>query len=238
MFNIIPNQWESEFFSQKIGNVNFDASAMAHNEKYDLLQAKVKSDEQEKIQQLQQQGFIFVAGEAKFWLNLKPQYVEIKVLDLSNWLVKRQWDIRIATKQDIPALQQLFGTAFSHSRFCEPYFSTMQQQQFYQYWISQAVLAKFDDICFCEMEGEIIRGAISLRKVEQNVQVGLLAVAPEFHRQGCAERLLNKAKIWSEQVCADKLIINTQLSNQAAIAFYQAQNAKLKQISYWFYKRP
>lgn len=233
----LRNNWESDFFGREIAYVTFDESENITPVHYDLITAKVAANETEKIQALQQQGFVLVAGEAEFQLNLATRYVQIKALNLEELFAQRQVDHQIAKHSDLPELQQLLGSAFPLSRFSTPYFSISEREQFYQHWAEQAVKGQFDDLCLIERKAGKLQGAVTLKKQDQLTKIGLFAVAPNLARQGVGKRLFEQAIDWAEKQETNIISVSTQLSNSAAIAFYQAQGAVLKKLYYWFYKR-
>lgn len=229
---LTPNQWESDFFERNIGKVEFtNECQLPLNDKkaFQLLQGKVASDQHEQMAFLQQQGFQFVEGEIDFCLPLA-----------SLPFAKSEGNSTAcypAQESDLPALLALFGSAFPTSRFRLPWFSATENQAFYRTWITKAVKAEFDDLCLIIKENNIVQGGVSLRQVQQNVRVGLLAVSPQFQGKGVAKRLLQAAIGWAKQQNAQNMYIATQLSNLAAINLYQKLGARSVSTHYWFYKQ-
>lgn len=229
---ITRNQWESDFFGRDIGKVEFTNECqllLNDTEAFQLLQGKVASDQHEQMAFLQQQGFQFVEGEIDFCLPLASLPLTKNAEDSTACFQ--------ATERDLPELVALFGCAFPTSRFRLPWFSMAENQVFYQTWITKAVRGEFDDICLILKEKEVIQGGISLRQVQQNVRVGLLAVAPSFQGQGIAQKLLQAAIVWAKQRNAQNMYIATQFSNLPAINLYQKLGARSVSTHYWFYKQ-
>lgn len=227
-YQLSINQWESDFFQHQIGKLNFSeynsADICSNMADFELIQAKVQADELEKIAFLQQQGFQLVEGEIDFRLPLQGKFDS------------EQIHAEIAQLADIPNLKQIFGEAFPHSRFRAPWFSSADNQRFYQTWIEKAVKGEFDHLCLILKQGEQIQGGISLRLSDKQARVGLLAVAPASQGQGVAGRLLQAAVQWAQAQQAENLWIATQISNLPAINLYQKLGAKTASTSYWFYK--
>lgn len=202
-----PDPWLSDFFGRPI------------------IQAKAAAQDHAYIQHLQAQGFQFVEGEMEFCLSLANEQEKITACE-------------VATLEDIAALETLFGVAFATSRFREPWFSVAENQRFYSTWISRAVRGEFDQLCLVlKTASGQIQGGISLRLVAKQARVGLLAVSPNFQRQGVATRLLQAARHWAKQQGADTLSVATQISNLAAINAYLKQGAEMIATSYWFYRK-
>lgn len=228
--NFTLNKWESDFFNRKIANVEFEKSDQFAEKNddptaYDLIRTKISSGNLEKITLLQQNGFHLVEGEVDFCIDL----------NIAN-LNQDRTACEVATAQDIPELETIFGTAFPNSRFRAPYFSEAENTKFYKRWIDAAVKAEFDDLCLIIKENNQIKGGISLRHTDEGVRVGLLAVAPQFQRQGVAKALLNEAMRWAKEQNTDKFWIATQVSNLPAINTYIKIGGKIHETSYWFYK--
>ncbi|TNG91878.1 dTDP-4-amino-4,6-dideoxy-D-galactose acyltransferase [Pasteurellaceae bacterium USgator11] len=237
-FELISNQWESEFFGQRIAKLQFlpaqtalspefnkpefnQESAVWHD--FDLVQCKLHADQLSQIHQLQSLGFEFVEGELDFCLSL-------------NQGMQSDSGFSIAAIGDIEQLEAIFGSAFLSSRFRQPWFSAEQNSRFYRTWIRKAVLAQFDDLCLLlKNQHNEIQGAISLRAIDSTqARVGLLAVAEHARGRGIAKQLLQSAVNWCLQQQKQQLWIATQANNRQAINLYQKQ-ARLEQISYWFY---
>lgn len=192
----------------------------------EIRQVKVAADDLTQMEQLQMQGWVFIEGEILFELPL----------------VKNQKNVTAcypATEQDLNELKPLFGSAFLHSRFRPPYFSSEENRHFYQTWAENAVKGTFDHLCLIKRsdEGEL-QGAITIR-LEQNHQakIGLLAVAPAFQQQGIGSLLVRAAADWAQERNIHMLHIATQTSNLKAIRLYERLGATVKSVHYWFYSR-
>ncbi|TLU75038.1 dTDP-4-amino-4,6-dideoxy-D-galactose acyltransferase [Mannheimia varigena] len=200
------DKWLSDFFGREI------------------IQAKVPAEDVAQIEQLQQQGFQFVEGEIEFALelaNFSPKMTACTPAELS----------------DLAELKSLFGSAFPNSRFRSPYFSRQENQRFYQKWIETAVKGEFDDICLVQKNAqEQIQGGVTVRlEQHQHAKIGLLAVVPNFQKQGIGSALLHTAASWAKQQNAKQLKIATQTNNLAAIRLYQRAGASIQAVNHWFY---
>lgn len=205
---ITPDPWLSEFFGRPI------------------IQAKVSATDGERSAALQRQGFHFVEGEVTFILpfaNFPQKMTACRTIDT-------------AETADITELEEIFGSAFVHSRFRAPWFSAEENQRFYRTWIRHAVHGEFDDLCLISRaDNGRVQGGISLRLNGGPVKVGLLAVDSAFRRQGVAKRLLWAAVVWGRQQGAESLEITTQIGNLEAINTYQKLGARIVDTAYWFY---
>lgn len=230
------NQWESDFFGREIYQVMFDDNIspnypLSECEKSALFTAKVASIETVKIDCLQQQGFQLVQGEVDFCVDLKTSSLDIVAESCFSESLIRQ-----ATPKDQPIVQDLFATSFPYSRFRLPYFTLQERERFYRQWAENAINGSFDDICFIEQTFEKLKGAVTVRVLDNEARIGLLAVSPEYQKQGVAQRLMQQASVWAIEQGCSTLRVATQLDNQTAISFYQKIGAKLAQSFYWFYR--
>lgn len=222
--SIQPNQWLSTFFQRKIGEIEKVCDIECHQlSQYDLVQSKLSSLAQQEIDYIQSLGFTLVEGEIIF------EY------DLANFSPNLT-ACRVATEQDFAQLEP-FSHLFSQTRFRSPWFSSLENRRFYWQWIQNAVKGEFDDLCLLSetVNGEI-QGMITVRVKENTAQVGLLAVAEKWQKQGIGYRLLMDAIAWAKSQQETKMVISTQLSNLAAIQLYQRLNGKISGTYYWFYR--
>ncbi|MBE2895257.1 dTDP-4-amino-4,6-dideoxy-D-galactose acyltransferase [Spirabiliibacterium falconis] len=224
-YQLIRHDWESDFFQREIARLEFTQSAVSqpHFDDFDLIQCKLALSEQEKITCLMDLGFEQVEGEVDYC-----------------WQLERIQPTALcfATAHDIAVLQQLVSHAFADSRFRQPWFTALQNAQFYQCWIEKAVRGAFDDVCLVEKDQNTIKGAISVRQIDaQQARVGLLAVNPNYRGQGVAQALLAQASSWCAAKHIRTLWIATQQSNGAANRLYQKIGAVIAGEAAWFYKQ-
>ncbi|WP_373767876.1 dTDP-4-amino-4,6-dideoxy-D-galactose acyltransferase [Glaesserella sp.] len=221
---IYLNEWESQFFGRKIGRLEkYSIDSLSTEHEFDLIQAKISSEKSKEILFLQQQNFHFVEGEIDFILPLSNLKNNIPLLNKADTL-------------DLPQLKNMVANSFLNSRFKEPYFSAEENERFYQTWIEKAVHGSFDDICFVIKQNNHVMGCISIKIIENDCRVGLIAVAPTAQKKGIASQLFNYAIQWSILQKAQNLRVATQINNIAAINLYQKFSVKTYNTSYWFYK--
>lgn len=221
---IQPNQWLSTFFQRQIGEIEKVCDIECHQlSQYDLVQVKLPSLAQREIGYIQSLGFTLVEGEIIFEYDLANFSPDLTAC-------------RVATEQDLAQLEP-FSHLFSQTRFRSPWFSLLENRRFYWQWIQNAVKGEFDDLCLLsETTSGEIQGMITLRVKENTAQVGLLAVAEQWQKQGIGYRLLMNAIAWAKSQQATKMVVTTQLSNLAAMQLYQRLNGKISGTYYWFYR--
>lgn len=225
--SIEPLDWENQFFHIYSGIVKTGtgpAISSVDLAPFDLVQARVDSQQAILLDQLSGLGFKLVEGEAELWLNTEQAI--------------RQNGITIARQHHIPELRQMAGDSFAMSRFRSPWYRPEESSRFYAQWIENAVLSRFDHQCLlatCQQGN--IQGFVSLREREDGKgQMGLLATSPKMRAQGVGERLVQAAVDWCRARRLTQLKIVTQLSNVAAMRLYLRCGARLENTAYWLYR--
>ncbi|WP_034948595.1 dTDP-4-amino-4,6-dideoxy-D-galactose acyltransferase [Erwinia oleae] len=224
---IKPLIWESEFFSRQSGLIDLTGDAplteaMLHG--YDVVQAKVLSQQTAELDALGELGFRLVEGEADFVLSVDA--------------ASRPEGIRIARAEHIPALRQAASEAFAWSRFRAPWYQPGDSGRFYAQWIENAVLGAFDDQCLLAAdENGAMQGFISLRELpDGSGRVGLLATLPEAQGLGVGYRMMAAAADWCRVRRLSRLHVATQLSNLAALRLYQRCGGVIERTAWWLYR--
>jgi dTDP-4-amino-4,6-dideoxy-D-galactose acyltransferase len=225
--SINPLNWESEFFALTTARLDIGGELpleKAVQHRCSLLQIKVPAERSEIIDALSQHHFQLVEGEADLSLDLKQ--------------TERQSGVRIARAAQIPLLREAASQAFSLSRFRTPWFAADDSGRFYAQWIENAVIGTFDHQCLvaCDEAGGL-EGFVSLREVNGDARIGLLAVLPGAQGKGVGQRLLMAAADWGRVRRLAQLRVATQLSNLTAMRLYLRCGARLESTAYWFYRK-
>ena len=230
--NINPLSWDSEFFSfpiAKLTEINGPGTPSLMSDDfndYQLVQAKIPASDYFVLSGLQALGFQLVDGEID---------LEIAV-PLKN--IEQHSRLEVATKKDIPYLKNLAGHAFELSRFRAPWFNTSDNGRFYGEWAEKAVLGTFDDCCLIIKDSmQVIKGFVTLKQSgDGSFRVGLLAVSPDYRKQGVGDALVNGALAYCRNQDAGSLHIATQTGNIAALRLYIKYGATIASSSYWLYR--
>lgn len=225
--SIKPLDWENAFFQRNGAQLAWDAAAtldLAQLDAFDLVQAKVDSQQTAQLDTLQQLGFRLVEGEADLQLTVAAG--------------ERQSGIRIARPEHIPALRTAAGAAFAYSRFRAPWYQPHDSARFYAQWIENAVRGTFDNQCLIAHDDQgKLQGFVSLRELgADEARIGLLATLPTAQGQGVGTRLMLAALDWCRARRHSRLRVATQLSNLAAMRLYLRCGATLESTAYWLYR--
>lgn len=224
---IAPLSWENSFFGLNSGLLTLAAGVpleTAQLQDYDLVQAKVLSQQTAELDALSSLGFRLVEGEADF------------VLGPSSG--GRPAGIRIARKEQIPALREAASGAFAYSRFREPWYQPGDSARFYAQWIENAVLGTFDHQCLIAVSDTgALQGFISLRELaDGSGRIGLLATLPEAQGLGVGQRMIEAASDWCRARRLSRLHVATQLGNLPALRLYLRCGGVIARTAYWLYR--
>lgn len=225
--SIKPLQWENAFFQLQSGLIEFSGDTLLSEALfagYDLIQAKVLSQQTAELDALTSLGFRLVEGEADF------------VLGVSS--ASRPEGIRIARKEHIPALRDAASEAFAHSRFRTPWYQPGDGGRFYAQWIENAVLGTFDHQCLLAVDAQgTLQGFVSLRELpDGSARIGLLATLPEAQGLGVGQRMIEAASDWCRARRLTRLHVATQLGNLPALRLYHRCGGVIERTAWWLYR--
>ncbi|MGP1930749.1 MAG: dTDP-4-amino-4,6-dideoxy-D-galactose acyltransferase [Arsenophonus sp. ET-YP4-MAG3] len=229
--NIKKLNWESNFFKRKIAKLDFSPNApiilLSQLVDYNIVQAKISTDNTKLIDRMMTMGFLLVEGEINFCLNI------------TNIIKKYNLTINIAVERDIKELKNIAITAFLHSRFRAPWYRLIDNARFYSLWIEKTVKGTFDDVCLLVrgIQGDIY-GFVTIKKlsIEKEARIGLLATVLAHQKKGIGKQLIITACQWCAQQGRKKLRIATQISNINAMRLYSKMGAQIKSTDYWLYR--
>lgn len=225
---IEPLSWENDFFAINSGLLSLDLHEAPIDEallqEYDLVQAKILSQQTAELDALSALGFRFVEGEADFVLGIG--------------VGGRPEGIRIARKEHIPALREAASSAFAYSRFRAPWYRETDSGRFYAQWVENAVLGTFDHQCLLAVtpQGDL-QGFVSLRELaDGSGRIGLLATLPEAQGLGVGQRMIEAAMDWCRARRLSRLHIATQLGNLPALRLYHRCGGVIERTAWWLYR--
>lgn len=225
--SVTPLAWENAFFDINSGLLSFGGEVPVTEESlqsFDLVQAKVATQQTAEIDALTALGFRLVEGEADFVLSVDS--------------ASRPADIRIARAEHIPFLRKAASEAFAHSRFRAPWYKPGDSGRFYAQWVENGVNGAFDHQCLLALSPDgAIQGFVTLRELSDgSARIGLLATLPEAQGLGVGQRLTAAACDWSRARRLSRLHVATQLANLPALRLYQRCGGVIERTAYWFYR--
>ena len=222
--------WDSEFFNQNIFELDIhDAYHLTidhvRQSKNTLIQVKVPVENLLLLDKLQSFNFQIVETEMYFEKQLMP----ISTTNLPE---------KVAVLDDLEAVMKLAAHAFTYSRFRPSWFKQDDSSRFYSEWAKNAILKKYDDICFKIEEDSTseLFGFITGKKINAIfVKIGLICVSEIKRGKKIGADLLRMIENWSVAEGMSKIAVATQGSNLMAVSFYLRNGYQLKGINYWMY---
>lgn len=219
------NKWESEFFAKNIWTLNdFNIIKVDDLNKFTFISSKVPANNYCKINQLTELGFSYVEGEVTLTKVINSTKDECSC------------EFSKATELDLPILGRIAREAFEFTRFREPWFTKNQKENFYELWLKKSVYGIFDDICLMVKQENKIKGFITLKKYNEKLKIGLLAVSKKYHGQGVGRTLMTIAEMYAIENDCREVQVSTQLANNSAINLYIKSDYILNNVSYWYYR--
>jgi dTDP-4-amino-4,6-dideoxy-D-galactose acyltransferase len=218
--------WESEFFLKKIGEVVFENNwgemLVEDLNRFDLVQAKVNTDQIDRLDKLFDLDFRLSQSEVSF-------IYEVDKCDQNP-------DYRIADIEDMSAVQEIAKDVFCYSRFRPPWFDKKDKESLYSIWAEKAIRGIFDNVCLVSGEKDLLFGFVTLRdNNDGTARIGLLAQKTKEHMNHCGRKLVQAAISWCSERQIVRLKVTTQLSNILAIRLYERTGAHIDSAAYWLY---
>lgn len=228
--NLTLKEWESNFFNQTIFDFDFEENQnIIHSwPEKSLITAKVNASDYLNLNTVNRHGFNFCEGELFFQKIITPLEYSNDNIDFSNCL---------ANESSIDELKLIVIDLYTNSRFREPWFSDIDKDRFYQEWVENAVLSKFDDCCLVIKNNNLISGFITIRIRDNQASIGLIGVSKGFQKKGLGKKLLHLAEQYCAINGAENISVATQTSNFLAANLYSKSGFNISNIAYWFYKK-
>lgn len=223
-------EWDSHFFNKTILSLELTSDDIENKNwpSNSLVTTKVSSNNYHDLDKMIKYGFSFVEGEVVFQKSL---------LVSNDAVLLPSFNCYLALESDIDELKSIVDDLYLNSRFREPWFSPNERDRFYQTWIENAVLSKFDDCCLV-LKGEgAISGFVTIRIMDGDAVIGLIGVASRFQGQGVGSKLLTLVEAYCSANKVSNVKVATQTSNTPAANLYSKNGFYIADISYWFYKQ-
>jgi dTDP-4-amino-4,6-dideoxy-D-galactose acyltransferase len=218
--------WESAFFAKQLGMLETSATrddlVLSDLASFDLVEARVPTSHLGTVDRLLEKGFKFVETEVAYTY-------EIGHPDEGT-------DFRVATSEDLHAVQALAQEAFQFSRFRPPWFAASDSARLYGVWAENAILGTFDDQCLViEKYGRLLGFVTTRDDGNSSGRVGLIASSAGCRGKGIGTRLVRASVSWCASRGIQHLRVVTQLSNTCAMRLYERTGALVNEAAYWLY---
>ncbi|CAM4285036.1 GNAT family N-acetyltransferase [Pseudoalteromonas ostreae] len=228
--NFTLREWDSQFFNRRIFSFGLPVIEISSHDwpKNSLTTVKVDSANSFFLDEVNKHKFSFVEGELVFKKLLPVTIKSALITDFGAY---------IATDSSLDELKFIVSDLYVNSRFREPWFTPTERNSFYQMWVENAVLSKFDDCCLVLKNEGSISGFVTIRIRGGEATIGLIGVPEPFQGQGIGKKLLELVQDYCVAKKATVINVATQTSNISAANLYSKTGFAIADISYWFYKQ-
>jgi len=181
------------------------------NKKLEYVTTRIKASNFPTIHALESQGFKLVDG--------------YMVLEASVENGEFYENIREATEDDIPRLQEIAGSSFSKTRFYnDPEIKKSQADEIYSQWIKNCVFKKAADLVLVLTKNDTIVGFTTIKK---NGNIVLIAVENNQQGKGLGKILVRAALKKFYEWGIKSSTIETQMTNISALRTYMSCGYKI-----------
>jgi dTDP-4-amino-4,6-dideoxy-D-galactose acyltransferase len=225
-------EWDSEFFSLRIGRVEVDLDDgtlpeihdWARQQRIDCLYYLCPSDDYHGVGLAQEDGFHYVDTRLTLALHGNPQAPEPRS------------KVRLASEQDIPALKAVAACNHRNTRFYKDgHFPTAQCDQMYEVWIEKSCRGYADAVQVLEAGGEAV-GYTTCTIHEGTGEIGLVGIRQDLQGRGYGTDLVYAGLHWFQQKgCRDVRVV-TQGDSLPAVKLYLKCGFRPHSIELWFHK--
>jgi dTDP-4-amino-4,6-dideoxy-D-galactose acyltransferase len=144
--------------------------------------------------------------------------------------------VRCARPSDVPALRDIAAVSHRDTRFyADLRFDRSRCDELYRTWIERSCAGWADCVVVVEHE-DTPAGYLTLHlRTPGTAAIGLLAVSPDYQRQGVASRLVDGAIAWLQNRSITSVSVVTQGRNDRSLAFYQSAGFRISATASWYH---
>jgi dTDP-4-amino-4,6-dideoxy-D-galactose acyltransferase len=230
--------WDSNFFGVKIARVNVnrldainirDIDQWCSVNNIDCLYFLADADDGDTIWLAEDNGFHLVDIRVTFKQQLDGSLDRIGKCEGNI--------IRPSILADIPALRLIARVSFRITRFYyDPNFTETLCDALYETWIEKSCTNINETVLVAENQGSPI-GFISCKLLGQNQgEIGLVGVRPDWQGKGLGQELINEALCWLSDNDISLVKVVTQGRNSQAQRLYQRCGFLTDTIQIWYHK--
>lgn len=136
---------------------------------------------------------------------------------------------RQATSQDIDILKSINYTSFEVNADFDPYIDMdwVHSDAAHTYF-TDAVTKEQHYTLIAEVDGTpagyiILHPKIISYRKAKTLEIGIIAVLPQYRSGGIGSQLVGEAKKWAKDQGYDTLFVNSYIGNERALKFYKHQ---------------
>jgi len=239
VFDLVKKlEWDSSFFGYNVAylscmhltdNIFHKVSKYVKDEKIRLLEYLCNCHDRNSVLVAEKNGFSF----ADVRLTFEKKIANKEEYALNDFLFAK------ATSKDIPILQKKISEDFykDSRHYFDGNFDVTRVNNFFQVWIEQAVLGKYDDECFCLYQKDDPIAYCTLKyNNSKSANIGLLGVDKKYYGKEFGKRLLKEINNFLIKRNISNLFVVTQGRNYSAQRLYQKSGFKTKTVQLWYHK--
>jgi dTDP-4-amino-4,6-dideoxy-D-galactose acyltransferase len=146
-------------------------------------------------------------------------------------------DTRPARPADVPRLRAIAAVSHQDSRFYKDgHFDRLKCDELYRTWIERSCNGWADHVLVAEREGSPAGYLTVHLRGSEEAALGLMAVAPEFRRQGVAASLMAGAFAWLDGRSITRVSVVTQGSSVAPLELYRKLGFRISCREAWHHR--
>lgn len=223
-------EFDSNFFSLKIGKIDFTTSQYdlnvvhqsASTQGYDCVYILVNETNSVAIKDIDATSARYIDGRLTLGRRLEKMNSDTSSFDphLDN---------------HISELKEIASQSHTDTRFyADEKFERLKCDELYSLWIEKSCNGMADKV-FVPTINESAAGYITASKKGDVGNIGLLAVSEKFRGQGLGKQLIQSALNWFQQEECSSADVVTQYRNVAAQSLYQSMGFRTIQAERWYH---
>jgi len=218
MTELIYKTWDSAFFGFPVGSLLVDDKIKTAK----LNELLIKAKEQFKLLYLvtSEREQVKLTGFTKYTSYIDERFIFEKEVDCE--LKKLDNSVIEITKEEEPtSLYKLAFESGTYSRFkMDGRFTKDQFEKLYRKMVENTIQKDYEDKIFVKKDKKI-EGFVTVKKVKNQLHIGLIGVDPEFQGTGVGSMLMSRVEIYAAEIEAKRISVLTQKLNENAIRFYK-----------------
>ena len=225
-------EWDSSFFSLKIGKVEMEKLTVANlveiekqksANNYDLLYLFLDQIDNFTINLLVNRGAKLVDQKITYYKKIEAHQKE-NIVQIEKF------------KESVtPKLFELAISSGHKSRFYKDPRLNPHFIKLYSLWIEKSVAKELADEVLVSIHNEEISGFVTLKKNKNEGSIGLIAVGKELRGMGIGKDLLIAAENWFRANNCDDISVITQQENIQACGLYERSGFTINNSQYIFH---
>jgi dTDP-4-amino-4,6-dideoxy-D-galactose acyltransferase len=221
--------WDTSFFGSRMGEIAVIVDSDARDAGESSLGDRISDELQRaRIEQYEHVILRIRAGDSELIAAAERAGMRLVDIGIDSVLslapeppgVSERGAIRESRDEDISAIAELAGEAFTLSRFhVDPFFTDEQVIRFHRQWATNLCRGLAQTVLVAE-EGNDVVGFVSCSLSDGDGRIPLIATKPDVRRRGIGFGLVSAALDWFRGARARTVRVKTQSHNYSALRLY------------------